>query len=654
MNYDAVPAALKAIPQWVTWLLEDGARKVPYNPRTGKRASSTNAQTWTDFDTATRAAQARKHTGVGFVFTPDDPYTGIDLDDCIEGDTIAPWAQDIVTTMQSYAEISPSGTGIKIWVEGKLPQNIKTQTIELYSFGRYFTVTGQHLASTPTSIRVVNGALEQLADSVRPPVEEVEQHPILSARVTDSAYLRQWADGVVDSALARLRAAPLGTKHNTLLDMSRLLGGLIPLGLADESTLISLLVQNTDAHSEHPHTALVTIRDGLAMGMTKPLTPPAAPPQPLFDADGFACCPHHETRLPNAKNGNGYKCHQKDDGTASNWCDFWWSGEGYVPPVEAEQVVIAGEIITQAPAAAVQLAPRYQLYKLSGLRALPPVEWLIEGEIPAALTTIVCGPSGAGKSFLMVDYAIRVARANPDRIVVYIAPEGGSGYHMRTQAWLNHFGGDEPENLLFILQAVPLLTPQAVSDLITIIRPFTPVMLIVDTLARCLVGGDENSAKDVGMFFYHTDMIRQETGAAIAIVHHTGKSGGGYRGSSVLYGSVESWIDVTNDDGLITVACGKSKDAKPFPPRYLRMVESAGSVVLLPADQVDQRNAGLTDPQRKILETLALDIFTGPGREAHRASERNQYARTDDVQDSLSAQATWIHQSGQARGSLLH
>jgi hypothetical protein len=46
---------------------------------------------------------------------------------------------------------------------------------------------------------------------------------------------------------------------------------------------------------------------------------------------------------------------------------------------------------------------------------------------------------------------------------VYIAPEGGSGYHLRTQAWLNHFGGDEPDNLLFILQAIPLLDPNAVA-----------------------------------------------------------------------------------------------------------------------------------------------------------------------------------------------
>jgi uncharacterized protein YjhX (UPF0386 family) len=560
------------------------------------------------------AARQRKHAGIGYVFTADDPYTGIDLDDCIENETIAPWALDIVSTMNSYSEISPSGTGIKIWVEGKLSTNIKTPHIEIYSAARYFTVTGRHVPNTPTSIRYVNGELARLAETIRPPVVEAETVVALSARVTDSAYLRQWADGVIDSALARVRSAPHGTKHNTLLDMSRLLGGLIPLGLATDADLLTLLLQTTDAHKESPHTARTTIRDGLAMGMSKPLTPPEAPPQPMFDADEFACCPHHKTRLPAAKNGNGYKCHQKDDGTASGWCDFWWKGDGYnVPQSKApEPVIVAGEIISQAPVTAAQPTARFVLYNLNGMRNLPPVTWLIDGEVPAGLTTLICGASEAGKSFLAIDYALQTARKHPERAVVYIAPEGGSGYHQRVDAWLAYHGGEEPKNIFFILQSVTILNPQTLGELITTIRSLNPVMVVIDTLARTLVGGDENSAKDIGMFFYHTDIIREQTHAAILVVHHTGKTGQ-YRGSSSLIGSVDSWIDFSNDDGLITVACGKAKDWERFPPRYLRMVKSADSVVLLPSDQVDQRADGLSEGKRKILETLALDIFRDSG-----------------------------------------
>jgi predicted transcriptional regulator len=423
-------------------------------------------------------------------------------------------------------------------------------------------------------------------------------------------YATAWARKKLADAIRMVTLAPDGVKHDTLIDAGRLAGGVVPL--VSESEIETALFAAIEGRAADKRAAIKTIRDGIRMGMQSPLPVPPPPPQPVFDADNFACCPVHQTRLDPAKNGNGYKCRQRDATTASGWCDFWWKGEGYIAP-EISPILVGGEVIQQSPILSAPAAPRYVFYKLSGLRALPPVEWLIPGEIPAGLTTIVCGASGAGKSFLMVDYAIQVARANPDRAVVYIAPEGGAGYHMRTEAWLQHFGGEEPQNLVFLLQAVPILNPQAVSDFITSVRPMNPVMVIIDTLARCLVGGDENSAKDVGMFFYHTDMIRQETGAAITIVHHTGKSGSGYRGSSVLYGSVESWIDVSNDDGLITVACGKSKDAKPFPPRYLRMMEVGDSVVLLPADQVNQRGTELSEGQRKVLETLALDIFTGPG-----------------------------------------
>lgn len=609
MNYDAVPQELKTRDQWVTWQNVNGT-KVPFNPHTGRKASSTNPQTWAAFDLAVKAAQQRKHSGVGYVFAQGDPYTGIDLDDCLIDGQLATWATEIVETMQSYTEISPSGQGLKIWVEGSIPNAVKTAQIEIYDRARYFTVTGQRYDNTPTSIRNVNGALTALYERYSKTTEPTER---MTTRPTGDAHAQEWAQRVLARAIEMVTMATDGTKHDILLDAARLAGGAVPY--ITETAIETALYAAIEGRAQDKAAARHTIRDGIALGRQKPLEVPPPPPQPVFDSEGIACCPVHKRRLDPAKNGNGYKCRERAASTPSGWCDFWWEGADYLPPraaSEAAPVLIAGELITQTPDAIVPPVPRFVLYKLSGLRALPPVEWLIDGEIPASLTTIVCGASGAGKSFLMVDYAIRIARAYPDRAVVYIAPEGGSGYHMRTQAWLTHYGGAEPDNLVFVLQAVPLLNPQAVSEFIATIRPFNPVMVIIDTLARCLVGGDENSAKDIGLFFYHTDTIRQETGSAIAVVHHTGKAGS-YRGSSALYGSVESWIDVTNDDGLISVSCGKSKDAKPFAPRYLRMVECEESVVLVSADQVTQRDAGLTEAKRKILETLALDIFSEAG-----------------------------------------
>lgn len=611
-----LPAELVQLDQWVTWRYEkegrpvskdtEGATKVPYNARTGHKASSTNPNTWTSYEAAVNAAKQRQHSGVGFVFSKDDPFTGIDLDDCLLPDgTLEDWAGEIVQAMDSYTEISPSGSGVKIWVIGEIPAAVKTPKIEMYCTARYFTVTGQRYDSTPTTIRNVNGALTQLYERVN---QQSAPAPSMAPRATiGNEHAQAWARTILARAIQMVTLAADGLKHDTLLDAARLAAGAIPH--ISEWDIVNALEAAVSPRAADKRGARRTIEDGIKMGLAAPLDVPPLPPQPVFDSAGFACCPAHQRRLVPANNGNGYKCRQKDGNT---WCSFWWKGEGYIAP--REPTVIAGELITASPIVAPAVAPtmRFVLYNIGGLRALPPVEWLIPYELPASLSTVICGPSQAGKSFLAVDYAMRVARQYPDRAVVYIAPEGGSGYRQRVDAWLAHHGGSEPQNIFFILQTVTLLNPQTLGELVSTIQTFNPILVIIDTLARALVGGDENSAKDIGLFFYHTDLIREATHAAIVVVHHTGKAGA-YRGSSAMYGAVDSWIDFANDDGLITVSCGKAKDWEPFAPRYLRMVKSLDSVVLLPSDQVSQRDGGLTEAQRKILETLVLDIFLDPG-----------------------------------------
>jgi len=77
VQLENIPDELKARPQWVTH-----KKKIPFNPRTGKAADTTDPATWGTFDEAYQAAQRRHHAGIGYVFSPDDPYVGIDLDDC--------------------------------------------------------------------------------------------------------------------------------------------------------------------------------------------------------------------------------------------------------------------------------------------------------------------------------------------------------------------------------------------------------------------------------------------------------------------------------------------------------------------------------------------------------------------------------------------
>ena len=111
-----IPEELRQIPQWVVWRLVDrGGKKtkLPFDPVSGKPASTTNPHTWRSFDEALKACEQRKYAGLGFVFSEDDPYCGIDLDHVHDLETrqYEPWARELINRLDSYSELSQSGTG---------------------------------------------------------------------------------------------------------------------------------------------------------------------------------------------------------------------------------------------------------------------------------------------------------------------------------------------------------------------------------------------------------------------------------------------------------------------------------------------------------------------------------------------------------------
>jgi putative DNA primase/helicase len=142
-----IPDGLKVRPQWVNWrYARQGERwtKHPYNPRSGKKASSTDLLTWSAFECVFEAYEAGGCDGIGFVLCSGDPFTGIDLDGCRNPATgeMAAWAEEIVRYFDSYTERSPSGMGVHILVKAKAPAPLKRPGLEMYSTERYLTMTG--------------------------------------------------------------------------------------------------------------------------------------------------------------------------------------------------------------------------------------------------------------------------------------------------------------------------------------------------------------------------------------------------------------------------------------------------------------------------------------------------------------------------------
>lgn len=144
-----IPKELRDLNQWVLWKLtktgEGKITKIPYSCKSGKKASSTDPETWCSFqDCVAEYEDNEKWSGIGFVFTPGDPFCGIDIDHAIS-ENRAPTIeclrlmQDIGPT---YTEVSPSGAGLHIIGRGVIPSGKKTDAFEIYDRGRYFTITG--------------------------------------------------------------------------------------------------------------------------------------------------------------------------------------------------------------------------------------------------------------------------------------------------------------------------------------------------------------------------------------------------------------------------------------------------------------------------------------------------------------------------------
>lgn len=166
-----IPAELLVLPQWVAWKLttrpgKDKPTKVPYNPQSGRLAESDNPGTWANVWDASSAVDGGGFDGVGFMFAEGDEFAGVDLDHSIEDGQIAPWAMDIIASLDSYTEFSPSGTGVHIIVRGRVPKGLKRGNIEIYSERRYFTMTGNRVPGTPEDIRDAQHELLSLYDSL--------------------------------------------------------------------------------------------------------------------------------------------------------------------------------------------------------------------------------------------------------------------------------------------------------------------------------------------------------------------------------------------------------------------------------------------------------------------------------------------------------
>lgn len=256
--------------------------------------------------------------------------------------------------------------------------------------------------------------------------------------------------------------------------------------------------------------------------------------------------------------------------------------------------------------------PKFRLLKFADLAALPPPTWLIDGILPAEAFAVLFGESGAGKSFMALDMALSVSqgmtwgdRSTAAGGVVYVAGEGVQGLLKRAKAWMIARGlGNDPtllEHIGLVDTAPNLRDPNDTTSIGELIQASAdtlgaPVSLIIfDTLARCIVGGDENSAQDMGVLVNSVDQLRRQFNATTVLVHHTGKGDTrSMRGSSALKGASDVVLRLEKAEAGVQLFADKLKDSEDgwseeWAKRY---IETADSLALA------KREAGAGEAKR--------------------------------------------------------
>ena len=243
--------------------------------------------------------------------------------------------------------------------------------------------------------------------------------------------------------------------------------------------------------------------------------------------------------------------------------------------------------------------------------------WLIERYITAGGLATIFGRPGSYKTFLALDWACSVAtgtwwnrRPVAQGPVLYVMAEGVGGLRRRKQAWETHHRVHLDEfPLYWYPQTVNLLDDEWAEGLAQVAGDLGCRLVVIDTVARAMPGGDENTSRDMGKLIAAADLTRTTTGGAVILVHHTPLDGGRLRGHSSLEGAVDTNIGVDSDGTTVKVTVDKQKDAEPPDPLHLHPEPAGESIVLAPGSAPGD---GLPPAPLEMLAALA-DIDLGAG-----------------------------------------
>jgi hypothetical protein len=570
MQIDSIPDELKACGQWVAWeeRQRDGKpTKIPINPKTGQMARANTSDTWAAFDTAYQFSR-QKNCGIGFVFSIEDDLCGVDLDKCIDQTgKLEDWAEKIVAKLNSYTELSPSKRGVHVLVKGHVPPGGNRRgPVEMYDSNRYFTVTGEHMAGTPTTIEERQKELEEIHQSFIAPKQETrpKQVPVEPCSLNEQEILEKAFAAKNGNELQSLWNGDISTYDNDDSRADYALCKMLAFWTQRNPAMMDSLFRKSHLYREkwerrdYRQRTIQKAIDTCGEVYTSPL---ASIPS-SHSAEAARLAGHLE----------------------------YLAKRLYKSPNDIGSTIEKLGQIHQTWAEEKQTKKDFKFLTVEELALLPGVDWLVDGILPVGGYGVLYGKPGSGKTFVALDLALSVAtgqnwhqhRVAQKQKVVYVAAEGMSGLYNRIHAWqVAHCVNDDIFNGQFwvLVEPVQLLNPEHVQTFLKSLTELGPPfgMLVIDTLARCFVGGEENSADDMGKFNAAVDQIRSQTQAHVLVIHHTAKHHDLERGSSALRGATSTMFKCTAEDQNLVLECTRQKDAEPFSEKALRLEVSPGT-----------------------------------------------------------------------------
>jgi len=567
VTVDGIPASMLDTPRWAPWRAVWNAKKEKYEkiPHRADRVqsglSNKSSKGWCAFHVAMAAYLKNPDlfAGVGYLMTGAHDLVAVDLDHCVQDGEIAPWAAEVVAKLDSYTEVSPSGRGLRVMIEGTIERDWTNHDvgIEVYGGGdaRFVTITGARLPGSPGTVRRPRGgAMDAITARYRKTKTAAEIEDLHLPALLGADELPDISELEIPPHARNflMDGAEPGRDRSQALFATSI--ALRQSGL-ERQVILSILEANEHAmevamdHRRQDYDKAVRYlwKDHCQAGVAR--------------ADGLRQLSMDEFDELEAQEGPA-KASPVAAGQNGVADDFDVLDDDFA------DLLGVGPKVDRAP---VKL-PRFTPLPLTSFMHRKPARWIVRGVLPQAGLVLLYGDSGAGKTFFALDLVGAVARGIAWRghtvskgRVVYIVAEGATGFRNRVLAYCE-FNGIEPADLdiLVIPDAPQLLDKAHIKELVLAIKKVGPVaIVVVDTYARAMAGANENDAKDTGQAVAHCDLIHRTTGALVLLVHHSGKDGSrGARGSGALRAAADAEIEVLQLRDYRAATVTKMKDGE--------------------------------------------------------------------------------------------